>query len=212
VSLRAIGAGLPRTGTKSLQVALERLLGGRCYHMHEVFANLDHVPVWRQALCGTHPDWNRFLGGYVATVDWPASAFWRELSDANPSAVVVLTKRDDAATWWRSADETVLEVARKDALPEYGDWLALFHELLNDRLDPHWQDAESAMAAYERHNDEVRRGIPSSRLVEWNPADGWAPICEALDVPSPGEPFPHLNTRAEWLEAPNAAAAEDGVR
>ncbi len=35
--LVVFGAGLPRTGTNSLQVALERLLGGPCYHMKSVF-------------------------------------------------------------------------------------------------------------------------------------------------------------------------------
>ena len=33
MSLRVVGAGLPRTGTRSLKEALEHLLGGRCYHM-----------------------------------------------------------------------------------------------------------------------------------------------------------------------------------
>jgi hypothetical protein len=33
VSLRVVGAGLPRTDTQLLRVALERLLGGRCCHM-----------------------------------------------------------------------------------------------------------------------------------------------------------------------------------
>ena len=33
VSLRVVGAGLGRTGTNSLKLALERLLGGPCYHM-----------------------------------------------------------------------------------------------------------------------------------------------------------------------------------
>ena len=31
--LRIVGAGLPRTGTASLVVALEHLLSGRSYHM-----------------------------------------------------------------------------------------------------------------------------------------------------------------------------------
>ena len=34
--LKIIGAGFGRTGTSSLQVALEELLGGKCYHMKEV--------------------------------------------------------------------------------------------------------------------------------------------------------------------------------
>jgi len=46
MTLRIIGAGLPRTGTASLQVALELLLDGRCYHMLEVFERPADVAVW----------------------------------------------------------------------------------------------------------------------------------------------------------------------
>ena len=200
MTLRLLGAGFPRTGTKSLRLALEQLLGGRCYHMDAVFENLDHVPVWRAALRGDRPDWNEFLAGYVAALDWPASAFWRQLAEANPDAVVVLSQRDDAATWWRSANATVLEVGRKDELPEHGDWLTLFHELLRARIGDRWDDAATAMAAYERNIEDVRAAFPSERLVEWRPEDGWAPICHALGVPVPPDPFPHVNTTAEWTK------------
>jgi hypothetical protein len=198
VTLRLVGAGLPRTGTKSLQIALERLLGGRCYHMHEVFGRLDHVPVWRLALRGELPDWNGFLRGYVATVDWPAAAFWAELVASSPHAVVLLSTRDDAETWWHSADETILQVARRTEMPEYGDWLPLFHELLRERFTERWDDPAAAMAAYERHNAAVRSAVPPDRLVDWRPGDGWGPVCQAFDLPVPEEPFPHANTREEW--------------
>ena len=167
--------------------------------MHEVFENLDHVPVWRQALRGDMPDWNEFLAGYVAAVDWPASAFWPQLAEANPDAIVLLSQRDDAATWWRSADQTILGVGRKDELPEYGDWLALFHELLRDRIGERWDDAATAMAAYERHNADVRARVPPERLVEWRPEDGWAPICRRPRRPSParGVPSPQYHRRVD---------------
>ena len=37
MGLKVIGAGLGRTGTASLKVALEQLGFGPCYHMGEVF-------------------------------------------------------------------------------------------------------------------------------------------------------------------------------
>src|SRR4029450_13636759 len=49
MSLRVVGAGLGRTGTMSLKLALERLLGAPCYHMLEVFKNPEHIPVWHAA-------------------------------------------------------------------------------------------------------------------------------------------------------------------
>jgi hypothetical protein len=196
--LRVLGAGLPRTGTTSLKVALEQLLGGRCYNMAEVFGHLDHVPIWRRAVQGRPPDWSEFLAPYVAAVDWPVAAFWRELSEAEFGAIVVLSLRDTPQTWWQSADATILNVARRERLPEYGDWLRLFQELLATRFTERWDDPPAAMAAYERHNDDVRRTIPPDRLLEWRPEDGWAPICRALHVPIPDDAFTQVNTRDEW--------------
>ena len=79
MTLQVVGAGLGRTGTHSLKAALEQLLGGPCYHMIEVFGRPDDIPVWHAAVNGDMPDWNTFLADYRATVDWPASAFWREI-------------------------------------------------------------------------------------------------------------------------------------
>jgi len=39
VALRIVGAGLGRTGTPSLKLALEQLIGGACYHMAEVWGH-----------------------------------------------------------------------------------------------------------------------------------------------------------------------------
>ena len=111
--LRVVGAGLPRTATRSQKDALELLLGGRCYHMAEVFEHLEDVPTWRAAARGDEVDWSSFPPDCVAAVDWPASAFWRELADANPDAVILLSTRESAAKWWESADETIFPVLRK---------------------------------------------------------------------------------------------------
>lgn len=35
-----------------------------------------------------------------------------------------------------------------------------------------------------------RNGNP---LLEWQPQEGWGPICEFLDTPVPEKPFPRLN-------------------
>lgn len=100
MSLRVVGAGLPRTGTQSLKLALERLVGGRCHHMSAIPGHpFDLGPGWKAALAGDDPDWVQLLEGFVAAVDWPASMFWRELTHANPDALVFLSTRDAAQTW-----------------------------------------------------------------------------------------------------------------
>src|SRR5437879_240225 len=69
MTLRVVGAGVGRTGTRSLQLALEQLLGGRCYHMAEVFDQPGHVELWHRAVRGSLPDWDQLLAGYEAAVD-----------------------------------------------------------------------------------------------------------------------------------------------
>jgi hypothetical protein len=196
--LRVVGAGLPRTGTKSLKQALELLLGGRCYHMTELFQHPEDVPAWRAAIGGEEIDWSAFPPGSVAAVDWPASAFWRELADAHPEAVIVLSTRESAAQWWESCDATIFPVLRKTAYPEYEEWLAMSKALVARELGDPWDDPAAAQAFYEKHNAAVRRDAPADRLLEWRASDGWAPLCRALDLPVPDEPFPHTNTRQEW--------------
>ena len=197
--LRVVGAGLPRTGTKSLKAALEILLGGTCYHMTELFnRHAEDLPVWQEAIRGGDVDWASFLPEFVAAVDWPASAFWRELAEANPGAVIVLSTRESAAQWWESCDATVFPAMRKAEYPEYAEWLAMAHALLEREIGDGWNDRAAEEAFYERHNAEVRRDAPAGRLVEWRASDGWEPLCAALGVPIPDEPFPNTNARAEW--------------
>ena len=198
--LRVVGAGVGRTGTASLKEALERLLGGPCYHMKEVFEHLDHVPTWHAAIRGEQVDWSSVLDGYAAIVDWPGAACWRGLAAAYPDAVVLLSTRSDAQTWWRSASATIMSEVSDEARAARPD-LAEFGDMIGDMFrsfDPNWSDGDAAMAAYEKHNAAVRAEVPSSRLVEWQPGDGWAPLCAAMQVPVPDEPFPHTNTTEEF--------------
>jgi hypothetical protein len=198
MTLRLVGAGLPRTGTHSLKVALEQLLGGPCYHMVELLTDPEKAPTWRQAVHGTMPNWDDVFAGYVAAVDWPASAFWREIAAAYPDAPVVLSVRDDADTWWRSADKTVWAALR--SMQDNTDpWSLMAIDLMRARFTDNWSDEATGKAVYERHNDEVRAAIPADRLVEWKASQGWEPLCAALGLPLPDEPFPLTNTTEEFL-------------
>lgn len=196
--LCVVGAGLPRTATSSLKAALEQLLGGRVYHMHELFEHPEDLPAWRAALAGDDLDWNAFPPDCVATLDWPASVFWRELAAASPDAAIVLSTRESAAQWWESCEATIFPYMRKDSYPGSEEWLAMVKALLAREIGDGWDDRDVLEAYYERHNERVRRGAPADRLLEWRASDGWEPLCRALELPVPDEPFPHRNARAEW--------------
>ena len=121
MALRLVGAGLGRTGTLSLKLALERLLGGRCYHMAEVVANPGHVQTWAAAAKGEPVDWAGFFDDYVAAVDWPAASFWPEISAAFPDELEVEMEPDEIAA-----------LSRREAMARY---TALSRALQGCRLD-----------------------------------------------------------------------------
>ena len=197
MGIRIIGAGLGRTGTLSLKLALQDLLGGRCYHMDEVQERPADPEVWGDAYAGKHPNWNEFFDGYVATVDWPAAPFWRELSEAFPEAPILLSVRD-VESWWKSASRTIFIALATYFAPTAEDngWTRMGRGMM-ESLSPDWFDEGAAKAAYLAYNEHVRTTAPAGRLVEWTTGDGWEPICAALGVEVPDHPFPHVNKEAD---------------
>ena len=194
MTLQVVGAGLGRTGTSSLKLGLERLLGGRCHHMSEVLADPErHLALWAPVLRGDQVvDWATVFAGYVAQVDFPGAVFWPELTEAFPDALVVLSTRPTDA-WYRSAASTIFQL---DDGHGSSPFRAVWAERFSDRVD----DRAAMIAAYERHNAAVRSAIPSDRLLEWTVTDGWQPLCDRLGVPVPDEAFPWTNTTAEFRD------------
>jgi Sulfotransferase domain len=205
MSLKVIGAGLGRTGTLSLKVALEELGFGKCYHMTEVLARPGDAQVWDAAARGEPVDWETLFRGYRATVDWPGCDFYREFLKLYPEAKVILTVRDPER-WYDSARQTIYY-----ARIAYPGWLTPFvpgvRHLLRmlDRLiwdgmfDGRFEDKAHAIGVFDRHNEEVKRAVPADRLLVFEVKEGWGPLCSFLAVPIPeGKPFPHLNDAEEF--------------
>jgi hypothetical protein len=137
------------------------------------------------------PDWDQVFDGYVAAVDWPVAAYWPELSAAFPDAPVLLSTRASSEEWYRSASQTIFAVDRSK-MP--GAANAAFMEGMFRRFTSELGNPQAAIEAYEAHNRKVRESVDPERLIEWTPGDGWAPLCRALRVAVPAEPFPHVNT------------------
>lgn len=198
-NFRVIGAGLPRTGTHSQTIALELLLQGECLHMRKLPGHpFDLGDGWRAALTNKPIQWSQLLSEYIAAVDWPASLFWKEMLSVYPDALVLLSMRDSAETWWESVNSTILPVARMALADDWKDGRDLLTLLERFTGAKQWDDPATLMAAYERHNEEVRKNVPANQLLEWRAEQGWEPLCRALDVPIPEEEFPWVNRRDEW--------------
>lgn len=194
MALDVIGAGMGRTGTYSLKLALERIGFGPCHHMAEVHASAEQKALWRAAGQGQFPNWDAAYAGYRSAVDWPTAHFWREVSGHYPEAKVILTVRDPDA-WYDSMAQTIgltMDAASND--PRSFGVAVVGNIVFGGRFD----DRDHAIAVYEAHNAAVKAALPRERLLTYQVSEGWEPLCAFLDVPSPSEPFPRTNSSAEF--------------
>lgn len=147
-------------------------------------------------------DWDRLFARFGSGVDFPVSCVWRELADHYPEAKVVLTVRDPER-WWESTATTIYGF--RDVFPSWlqrlvpptRQFLEMNERLVWDGLfDGRLLDRDHAIAVYERHISDVQAALPPERLLTFEVAQGWAPLCDFLDVPVPSRPFPRLNDAA----------------
>lgn len=204
MSLAIIGSGFGRTGTASLKRALELLGFGPCHHMEEVMAHPEQVPYWQAVFAGEPVDWEMVFTGYRSQVDWPGCHVWRQLAAAYPEAKVIHSVRPEDA-WWNSFSATIgklLTIYKNLPMPPH--IMAMMNAtevaLVQQTFGCSPLDRAGVLAAYRRRTEEVRAAIPRERLLVLDVSQGWEPLCRFLGVPVPKEPFPRVNSTAEFWQ------------
>lgn len=207
MALKIVGAGMGRTGTASLKVALETLGIGPCYHMTDVLKNPARTVDWVNAAEG-NPDWNKIFSGYSATVDNPGCNFWKELADYYPESKVILTVRD-ANKWFESTNETIhsVEFAGFIKPSPFGE---MVQKTIWDPMQNRMQDRDHMVDFFTRRSSEIVGCIAPGRLLVYQVSEGWEPLCKFLDVPIPDIAFPRINTRDETKELLSALISSSG--
>jgi len=201
MTINVIGAGVGRTGTYSLKLALNQLGLGPCHHMEEVIFNMPvQVPLWAAAVKG-RPDWEAIYKGYLSAVDWPTAGFFRELHAAYPSAKFILTTRSPES-WVASFSETIYKLlaGRQHAPKEMHEWLEMGVGVIAKTGFPDGLDLAGLTKAFNAHNDAVKATIPARQLLVYEVREGWAPLCGFLGVAAPAEAFPRTNDRGEFWD------------
>lgn len=160
----------------------------------------DKAALIRKAAEGDVDSLDVALDGHRSTVDWPMAYFWRELADRHPAAKVILTVRDPRK-WYDSADRTIHAAAKlgRESGGLDPDVLAMVDATVWDgTFGGRFADRAAAIRIFEEHNARVRREIPADRLLVFDVAQGWGPLCSFLGVPVPETPFPRLNDTAAF--------------
>ncbi|MEZ4619102.1 MAG: sulfotransferase [Caldilineaceae bacterium] len=204
MTIQVIGAGLGRTGTHSLALALEILGFGPCYTIHDVKKHPAHVDVWNDAIDGKEIDWSQLFQSYQSVVEWPAVSFLRELLSNYPQAKIILTLRDPN-DWYESANSTIFDalelfIYNPNPPGKNRPTLELTRRLVLDKtFSGQYRDKGFTIQIYQQHIQNVIELVPASRLLQYRIAEGWEPLCQFLGVAVPKNPFPQVNERAGFL-------------
>jgi hypothetical protein len=201
--MKVIGAGISRTGTMTMQAALETL-GYHCYHMKEVPREPGHLDAWYKFVTGQAPmDWHTLLRTFEATVDTPACWYYKELMQAFPDAKVILTVREPDR-WYESFVTLRTTVNRFRPLSRLIPKMAKmvrFADVMQEKMFGGSLDRAHCIRVFNEHNEAVQRVVPKDRLLVFPVAEGWEPLCQFLGCPVPeGIAFPHLNEGDQTLK------------
>jgi hypothetical protein len=207
MALKVVGAGLGRSGTMSMKIALEQLGFGPCHHMIEVFQHLESVPLWVEAARG-RPDWDLIFKDHAACVDYPSARYWREIADRYPDAKVLLTVRDPEQ-WFESTQATIFAPGSPvDHPPEP---MKDFLEAITGDFQGKIHERAFMTDYFRRHSEAVKAAIAPERLLVYQAGEGWERLCAFLGVSVPDTPFPQVNTRDDFPAAAAYVRAEAGL-
>ena len=215
MSIKIIGAGLPRTGTNTLKESLEKLGYMKTYHMKELLVHPENLPYWTSLKETGTTKWDELYNGFQATVDFPAYPWYKEHMKRYPDAKVILTVRPFEK--WHSSVFSTIWQAGPQTLPQK---LAMLSKLLfNPRLRSvikcvklakemifkvHFQgkfeDKGEAEKIFNKHIADVKAYVPADKLLVYDVSEGWGPLCRFLGVPEPNEALPHLNKKENFKE------------
>ncbi|KAL9635433.1 MAG: hypothetical protein Q9164_003460 [Protoblastenia rupestris] len=144
--------------------------------------------------------------GYTAVCDIPAIMFSKELIEAYPDAKVILTLRN-IDSWHDSMMKSIVPISRAPIL----NVLETFDPSLFRRFNPMWRAVWSAFCQEQEFKDvgkrvfveqheTVRRLVPEGRLLEYQVGEGWARLCDFLEIPVPDFKFPVTNESAAFRD------------
>ena len=215
MSIKIIGAGLPRTGTNTLKESLEKLGYTKTYHMKELLVHPENLQYWQTLKETGTTNWDQLYNGYQATVDFPAYPWYKEHMKQYPDAKVILTVRP-FDKWHSSVFSTIWQAGPQN-LPEKLKMIAKL--IMNPRLRKviscvklakemifkvHFQgkfeDKIEAEKIFNQHIENVKAHVPADKLLIFDVSEGWGPLCKFLGVPEPNEPIPHLNKKENFKE------------
>jgi len=193
---KVFGIGLSRTGTTSLNQALQ-LLGFRSVHFPADPVTRFELGSYFRSRRASRLELS-IVRHVDALTDTPTVPIFRELSALYPSSRFIMTTRprsewlDACDRFWSSAMADLFSIHSPSP---FRDYVQLINSAVYGRTD----FARGVFSdAYDQHLANVRDWFSHapSRLLELNlfAGEGWGELCRFLNRPVPAVAFPHVNT------------------
>jgi hypothetical protein len=114
----------------------------------------------------------------------------------------IWTVRSEAA-WWDSFSNTIAKLVTNykemPLPPQVRSMMEVWATSVGqETFRGMFNDRDTALAAYRRRIEEVRAAIPPERLLVFDVAEGWEPLCRFRGKAVPSAPFPHQNTTQQF--------------
>lgn len=224
--LKIIHAGLHRSGSSSLSVALDILGFGPCYHS----ATYSQIyPERFRASCNwwfgnkilqklnknredevVFDEWLDIINCQVV-MDFPINFHWDKIYKQYPDCKVILGIRDTFDKWYESNNYLVYQFSIKSWILHYIGplvdpyWDAVIHHYFGAYYKegiPFLLDPKNKERVKEIYYDGVMQKckelVPEKNLLIYNIKDGWEPLCNFLGVDIPKDvPFPRINDKKD---------------
>lgn len=176
--MKVFGIGLSRTGTTSLNKALN-ILGIKSIHG-------PHDPTTKaEYRAGQYS--LTILKEYDAITDIPMSVFFPHMDQLFPGSKFILTVRD--VGWWLNSMEQHYK-----AVPR-GEWKEFIRAATYGCIE---FNPDRYAYVYERHLEFVKQYFKDRNdllIIDICGGPKWEPLCQFLSKPVPDQVFPHLNFR-----------------
>lgn len=215
MSIKIIGAGFPRTGTNTLKRSLEMLGYTKTYHFKDLLNNPDNLHYWTSLLETNTTDWEGIYEGYQASVDFPCYPWYKEHMAKYPDAKVILTVRP-FEDWYNSVKKTIWVAGPQTPIEKLKMMSKLPFDarlrkivkcikfvkgyLWETQFQGRFLDKPFVKTIWENHIAEVKNTVPADKLLVYDVRDGWAPLCDFLNIPLPDGKLPHLNKREDFKQ------------
>ena len=164
---------------------------------------------WHKALQGKYSDtgktpgkqeFDAMLGDYDTVLSLPGCLYPEEMVKAYPDAKVILTTRS-TQSWvntMRVAGNRMLTWRGWGIMQSWdksftGPLITMIQGQMRVMCNGDFSPDGWAARQFEEHNSLVRKLVPGDRFLEYDPKDGWEPLCQFLGHSRPVEVFPALD-------------------